>query len=140
MLFAAEFYTPSGHFKDAYTEGSDAPLTPVEVLRRCLNTHLPEIFETKVAWGTGACAYVGLALPLLSTGGLQAGVSMVWRAESFTGALELWRPDASGGLRLSNVFSARNVPTPPPLRASAGKRRLMCSRACPALLSTRTNR
>lgn len=113
MLFAAELYTPSGHPKDVYTERGDEPLTPTEVLNRCLNTHLPEIFEVEVTRGTGTHAYVGLVLPLLSTAGLQAGVGMVWHAENFTGALELWRPDASGGLRLSNGFYGAQRLHPP---------------------------
>lgn len=104
-LYAVELYTPSGDLKNDYGGGDGTSLTPTEVLERSLTSRLPDIFELgAVQLGSSVLRCVGLTLPLVAAGGVRACVSLMWRIEAFAAAIELWRPDASGVLRLSNSF------------------------------------
>lgn len=101
-LYAAELYTADG----TRMEQTAPSLTPERVLGRSLEAHLPGIFQFDIRASGGAdLSGVGLVLPLIAAGKLQACVSLLWRTGAdFAAALEIWRPDASGVLRLGDSF------------------------------------
>lgn len=106
MLYAAEIYTAAGELSSTYDPHGAAPLTPKGVLSQCLEGRLPSIFELDSA-APEQLRCVGLALPLLSSEGVRACVSLLWQiVPEFAAALEIWRPVASGVLRLGDSFYA----------------------------------
>lgn len=78
-------------------------LTPEPTLAACLSSQQPHIFHLELP-EQGANG-VGLVLPILDAGGLRACVTLIWRVDSgFAAALEVWRPDVSGVLKLGAAY------------------------------------
>lgn len=108
-LCSAEVYTVDGK---ALNAASTVRLTPERILKRSLETRLPSIFHVEAQdavkqdstkQDTVKC--VGLTLPIIAAGKLHACASLLWQArDDFASVLEIWRPAASGVLRLGDSF------------------------------------
>lgn len=112
MFQAVEIYTPSGKLTDSHPTAGKTSLTPQKTLAQSLNSGLPKLFHLgTVQHKPSALSCVGLVLPVGAAGGLRAVVSLIWRVEAeFTAALEVWRPDASGALRLGDAYYGARTP------------------------------
>jgi hypothetical protein len=112
MFYAVEIFAPSEKSVDSYPMGRRTSLTPQKTLTQSLDSGLPKLFHLgTVQHKPAALSCVGLILPVVAAGGLRACVSLIWRVDAdFAAALEVWRPDASGALRLGDAYYGAHTP------------------------------
>lgn len=100
MFYTAEIFTSSGS-RTSPPLVAESTLTPEPMLTKCLSLQEPQIFHPELSKGPG----LGLLLPVADTQGLRACVTLVWQVDDkFAAALEVWRPGASGVLKLGDAY------------------------------------
>ena len=126
MVYAAEIFAPSGYRTNSSPAHAEV-LTPKETLTLCLEEQRPLIFQLELGPKHEQPAkpelhgdnVVGLVLPVLDAQTLRACVTLTWRVEEFVGALEVWRPGASGALRLSDAYYGPQSTRPEPFEQTS---------------------
>ncbi len=100
MFYTAEIFTRSGS-RTSTPLVAETALTPEPTLAACLDSQEPQIFHPELRSGPG----LGLLLPVADVQGLRACVTLVWRVDAgFGAALEVWRPEPSGVLKLGDAY------------------------------------